>query len=81
MKLKDLIMNEWFSGVMEVIHEEFECKDDGKLKLQLILDSDVSSLDADISILIKRFENVTDEYQEAEITQQIQSWFFWKGNL
>jgi hypothetical protein len=81
MKLKDLIMNDRFAGVMEVIHEEFECNDDGKLSLQLILDSDVSSLDADILILIKRFENVTDEYQEAEITQQIQSWFFWKGNL
>ena len=81
MKLKDLVINDWFEGVMDVVREEFEWNEEGKEKLKSILNSDVSDLDHDILTFLKRFENIVDEYQEAELTSQIQSWFFRTGDI
>lgn len=81
MKLQDLVINDWFEGVMDVIREEFEWNEEGKKKLKSILNLDISNLDEDILIFINQFENVVDEYQEAELTAKIQSWFFRKAEI
>ena len=81
MQLKDLVMNEWFSGIMDDIREEFDFLEGGEAKLKSILDLNVSCLDGDILVFIKRFKHAVDEYQEAEAMDQIQSWFFWKGDI
>lgn len=81
MKLKDLVKNDWFEGVMDGIREEFEWHEEGKEKLKSILNLDISNLDEDILIFIKQFENIVDEYQEAELTNKIQTWFFWKADI
>ena len=79
MKLKDLVLNDWFKGIMDGVREEFECNEEGKIKLQSILNLDIASLDNNILMFINRFENVVDEYQESELTDQIRSWFFGKA--
>lgn len=81
MKLQDLVINDWFEGVMDVIREEFEWNEEGKEKLKSILNLDISNLDEDILIFINQFENVVDEYQEAELTAKIQSWFLRKAEI
>ena len=81
MKLQDLVINDWFEGVMDVVREEFEWNEEGKEKLKSILNLDTSNLDEDILILINQFENVVDEYQESELTDKIQSWFFRKAEI
>jgi len=81
MKLQDLVINDWFEGVMEGIREEFEWNEEGKEKLKSILNLDISDLDEEILIFIKQFENIVDEYQESELTDKIQSWFFRKAEI
>ena len=65
MKLQDLVSNDWFEGVMDGIREEFEWNEEGKEKLQSILNLDLSDLDENILVFINQFENIVDEYQEA----------------
>ena len=81
MKLQDLVINDWFEGVMEGIREEFEWNEEGKEKLKSILNLDISDLDEEILIFINQFENIVDEYQESELTDKIQSWFFRKAEI
>lgn len=81
MKLQDLVSNDWFEGVMDGIREEFEWNEEGKEKLQSILNLDLSDLDENILVFINQFENIVDEYQEAELTNKIQSWFFRKAEI
>jgi len=57
MKLQDLVINDWFEGVMEGIREEFEWNEEGKKKLKSILNLDISDLDEEILIFINQFEN------------------------
>ena len=81
MKLQDLVINDWFEGVMDDIRDEFEWNKEGKEKLKSILNLDISDLDEEILIFINQFENIVDEYQEVELTNKIQSWFFKKAEI
>ena len=81
MQLKDLVMDDWFYGIMDHVREEFAFIEEGEAKLNSILNTNISCLDGDILIHIKRFRHAVDEYMEADAMDEIKSWFFWKGDI
>jgi hypothetical protein len=81
MQLRDLLMDDLFCGIMDDFREELAFIEEGEAKLNSILDTDVSCLDGDILIHIKRFRHAVDEYQEDDAKDGIESWLYWKGGL
>ena len=81
MQLRDLLMDDLFSCIMDDFRQELAFIEEGEAKLNSILDTDVSCLDGDILIHIKRFRHAVDEYQEDDARDGIESWLYWKGGI
>ena len=81
MQLRDLLMDDLFSDIMDDFREELAFIEEGEAKLNSILDTEVSCLDGDILIHIKRYRHAVDEYQEDDARDGIESWLYWKGGI
>ena len=78
MKLRHMIKDDVFDGVMETVYEEFDGQED---KLNQILDMDVSKIGNGLIELLEKFRDVKDEYEESDLTNQIHSCLFEMGGI